>query len=73
MYLSAWKHMGSSTLFIPPMTQLRAFNGRLCNPAGIVPNLPIELDGKTVLINVTVMTGLVDYNILLGRDYTYIP
>lgn len=53
------------------MTEWRAFYGRLCHPAGIVPNLPIELGGKMVLINIIVMTSLMDYNILLTRDYIY--
>lgn len=36
-----------------------------------MPNLPIELGDKTILIDVTVMTGPVDYKILLGHDYIY--
>jgi hypothetical protein len=67
---SAWKQLGSPTL-IPSMTELRSFDGRLCSLLGILPNLPIELGGKTVLINVAIMNGLMDYNILLGRDFIY--
>jgi hypothetical protein len=53
------------------MTEFRAFDGRLYLPLGILPNLPIELGGKTILINVAIMTGLVDYNILIGHDFIY--
>jgi hypothetical protein len=67
---SAWKQLGSPTL-IPSMIELRAFDGRLCSPLGILPNLPIELGGKMILINVVVMNGTVDYNILLGHDFIY--
>jgi hypothetical protein len=53
------------------MNELRDFDGRLCSPLGILPNIPIELGGKMVLINVVVMDGLMDYNILLGHDFIY--
>jgi hypothetical protein len=68
---STWKQIGSPTL-IPSMTELRAFDGRIISPLGILPNLPIELGGKMVLINVVVMDSLVDYNILLGHDFIYV-
>ena len=38
---------------------------------GILPNVPITLKGKTVQMNVMVVQGPLDYNLLLGRDYIY--
>jgi hypothetical protein len=70
MSSSTWKQLGSPTL-IPLMNELRAFDGQIYSPLGILPNIPIELGGKMVFINVAVMDGLVDYNILLGCDFIY--
>jgi hypothetical protein len=70
MSSSAWKQLVSPTL-IPSMTELISFDGRLCSPLWILPNLLIEMGGKIVLINVVVVDGLVDYNILLGCDFIY--
>jgi len=53
------------------MTELWPFDGLLCPPYGIFPNLPIELGNKIVFINVVVMIGLMNYNIVLGHDYIY--
>jgi hypothetical protein len=54
------------------MTKLIGFDGRLCSPLGIIPNLPIEFGGKTILINVAIMNGLMDYKILLPCDFIYV-
>jgi hypothetical protein len=70
MSSSAWTQLGSLTL-IPLMIELRTFDGRICSPLGILPNLPIELGGKTVLINFVVVDGQVNYNILLDHDFIY--
>ena len=70
MSILAWECIVSPTL-VPSTRELRAFDGWQCSPIGILPNLPIELGGKIVLITVTVMPNLVDYNILLRRDYIY--
>ena len=40
-------------------------------PYGILSNLQIELGGKTVEIEVEVIDGNLDYNILLGRPWIY--
>ena len=53
------------------MTKLIGLDGRLCSPLGIFPDLPIEFGGKTILINVVVMDGPMDYNILLDCDFIY--
>jgi hypothetical protein len=38
---------------------------------GILPQLPISLGGKIVLVDVIVVQGPLDFNMLLGRDYVY--
>ena len=38
---------------------------------GILPHLPITLEEKIVYINVMVVQGPLDFNLLLGRDYFY--
>jgi len=70
MYSSSWKQLVSPTL-IPSIIELRALDGRICSPLGILPNIPIKVGGKMILINVVVMIGLMDYNILLGHDFIY--
>ena len=40
-------------------------------PLGILPQLPITLEGKTVCIDVMVVQGPLDFNLLLGHDYFY--
>ena len=48
-----------------------AFNRRPTGPLGILPQLPITLGGKTICINVMVVQGPLDFNLLLGHDYVY--
>jgi hypothetical protein len=38
---------------------------------GIIPNFPISLGGKIVLIDVIMVQGPLDFNMLLGRDCVY--
>ena len=67
----AWKALGSPSL-LPEMRNLTGFNKETCRPLGILLSLPITLRGKTMYLNVMVVQGPLDYNILLGRDYIYI-
>ena len=53
------------------MIELGALNRILYSSINILPDLPIELGGKTFFITIIVMPSLVDYNILLERDYIY--
>ena len=66
MSMSCWKNLGS-----PPLskssTTLKAFDGRSYTPYGILSNLQVELGGKTVEVDVEVIDGNLNYNILLGR------
>ena len=48
-----------------------AFNQIPTVPLGILPQLPITLEGKTVSIDVMVVQDPLDFNMLLGHDYVY--
>jgi hypothetical protein len=47
------------------------FNKISSEPLGILPQLPITLGGETICINVMVVQGPLEFNLLLGRDYVY--
>ena len=70
MPTSIWQKMGS-----PPLQQsstaLRAYDGRSAQPQVLLTNVPIQLAGKIVLINIEVINAQLDYNLLLGRSYMY--
>jgi hypothetical protein len=70
MSKSVWKKLGSPEL-LPSAITLRAYDGRSASPEGIFQNVPIELGGKTVLIDIEVIEAPLEYNILLGRTYMY--
>jgi hypothetical protein len=70
MCKSVWKKLGSSEL-IPSTITLRAYDGRPSSPEGLFQNVPVELGGKTILINIEVIDALLEYNILFGRSYMY--
>ena len=53
------------------VSESEAFDGRTYTPYGILSNLQVELGGKTVEIDVEVIDGNLDYNILLGRPWIY--
>ena len=52
-------------------TTLKAFDGRGFQLHGLIPTLSIELGGKIVSVQVEVMDALLDYNLLLGRNWFY--
>ena len=68
--LTAWKALGSPSL-LPEMRNLTCFEKGTSRPLGILPNVPITLRGKTIQMNVMVVQGPLDYNLLTGRDYIY--
>jgi hypothetical protein len=70
MLKSVWQKLGSPEL-LPSAITLRAYDGRSASPEGIFQNVPIELKGKTVLIDIEVIEAQLEYNILLGRTYMY--
>ena len=70
MSASVWKQLGSPDL-APSTITLRAWDGHASQPIGLFRNCPITLAGKTVCVDVEVIDTPLDYNILLGRSYTY--
>ena len=67
---TTWKAIGSPSLVLAT-DQILAFNQRPTATLGILPHLPINLEGKTVCIDVMVVQGSLDFNLLLGHDYVY--
>ena len=67
---TTWKDLGSPQL-VPAIDQILAFNRRPTAPLGTLPYFPITLGGKTVCIDVMVVQGPLDFNLLLGHDYVY--
>ena len=47
-------------------TVLKAFDGHLFSPHGILAAFPIEFRGKTITVEVEVVNAPLYYNILLG-------
>jgi hypothetical protein len=70
MSKTVWQKLGSPELTPSPIT-LRAYDGRPSSPEGLLQNVPIELGGKTILIDIEVIDVTLDYNILFGRSYMY--
>jgi hypothetical protein len=50
---------------------LKAFDGHVFKPHGIVPSFPITLGAKTVNVKVEFVDAPIDYNLLWGRSWTY--
>ena len=48
-----------------------AFDGGACPSLGVLSKFPITLGGKAVYIDVLVTQGILDFSLLLGRDYVY--
>ena len=67
---TAWKAIGSPQL-VPTTDHILSFNKRPIAPLRILPHLPITLGGKIACIDVMVIQGPLDFNILLGQDYVY--
>jgi hypothetical protein len=70
MSKTVWQKLGSPEL-IPSAITLRAYDGRPSSPEGLFQNVPVELGGKTILIDIEVIDAQLDYNILLGCSYMY--
>ena len=67
---TAWKDLGSPHLVLA-IDKILDFNRRPIAPLGTLPCLPITLGGKTICIDVMVVQGPLDFNLLLGCDYVY--
>jgi hypothetical protein len=70
MSKTIWKKLGSPEL-IPSAITLRAYDGRPSSLERLFQNVPIEIEGKTILIDIEVIDAPLDYNILFGRSYMY--
>ena len=70
MSLSCWKALRSLEL-VPSNTLLSAFDERSFRPHGILPDFEIKLAGKAVSVEVEVIDAPLDYNLVLGRSWTY--
>ena len=68
--ISYWRAIGSPEVMKSPTT-LKAFDGWGFQPHGLLPTLLVELECKTVSINVEVVDAPLDYNLLLGRNWFY--
>jgi hypothetical protein len=68
--LACWKAIRQPILS-PSPTLLTAFDGHSFRPHGIIPSFPVQLGGKTVCVKVEVVDAPLDYNLLLGRSWTY--
>jgi hypothetical protein len=68
MRITCWKAIGS-----PPLTKshhmLKSFNVSCFKPYGVLPSLPITLEGKTVNIEVKVFDAPLEYKLLLGHSW----
>jgi hypothetical protein len=63
--ISCWKFFSSPSLNQSPNT-LKSFEGRGLKPFGVLNALPIELEGKIVIVEVEVVNAPLNYNLLLG-------
>ena len=70
MSLNYWKSLGSPRLS-QSLTTLKAFDGRTYKTCGIINSLNVELVGKIVNIDVEVVNGPLEYNILLRIPWVY--
>jgi hypothetical protein len=71
MFLTCWKSIGSPTLS-QSMTMLTTFDGHSFQPHRILPAFPIQLGGKTMEVDVEVVDAPLNYNLLLGCNWTYV-
>jgi hypothetical protein len=70
MSLTYWKAISSPSLS-QSLTMLNGFDGRSFHPHKIIPTFPVQLGGKTLEVDVEVVDAPLDYNLLLGRNWTY--
>ena len=70
MSIQCWRSLGSPSLNQSP-TILKAFDGHGFHPFGILQDLPIGVEGKIVNLDVEVVDAPLDYNLLLGRSWSY--
>jgi len=69
IFVTCWKAIGPPTLNQSPNT-LEAFDGRDSRPFGVLSSLAITLEGKTVHVKVDIIDANLNYNLLLGQNWT---
>jgi hypothetical protein len=67
----AWQSLGSPEL-VSSSHELLDFDKHLSEYLGIIPWYPISLADKIFLVDVIMVQGLLDFNIILGSDYVYV-
>jgi hypothetical protein len=67
---SPWKALGSPKL-VSSITELLAFEKKPSECSGILSQFPITLGRKNILVDILVVLGPLDFNMLLGCDYVY--
>jgi hypothetical protein len=70
MSLGCWKDLDSLNLS-QSLTMLSSFYGHSFFPHDNLPIFPVELGGKTIEVDVEVVDVPLDYNLLLGHNWTY--
>ena len=70
MSQACWLNLGSPTL-TPPSNFLKALDGHTLLPKGYLTSFPVTLGGKTINVDVEVVEHHLDYNLLLGRSWSY--
>lgn len=70
MSLACWKAIGQP-FFSPSPTVFIDFDGCSFRPHGTIHSFPMQLGGNTVCIEVEVVDVPLDYNLFLGRSWTY--
>ena len=70
MSMSCWKDLGSLEL-VPSNTLLTSFDRRSFPLHGILPAFEIKLVGKAMDVEVEVIDAPLDYNLMLGRSWSY--
>ena len=68
---NVWKRLGSPNL-VSSSISLCAYDGRSSQPRGLYQNVPINLGGKMVMIDIDVINAQLDYNILVGCSYMHV-
>jgi hypothetical protein len=67
---SVWKVLGSPKL-VSTSHELLDFDRHPSEYLGVLPQFPISLGGKIVCVDVIVVQGPLDFNMLLRSDYVY--
>jgi len=65
-----WKNLGSPEL-VPSIITICVYDDHPSQHEGLFQNIPIEIESKTIMIDVEFVYTQLDYIILLGCIYMY--